>query len=114
MKEVCKNGPDQSDFVAVTEALDSLNKELHDLERHFKEQTAQMPRYDVEKTQKSVSEVRTQYLQLQDQLQPKKKFGFKNRAKAAPKATPTTSSVPQEPVPAIAKGKLPAQEYVCT
>jgi len=81
------------DFLAVTEALDGLNKELQGLERHFKERAAQgMPKYDVERTQKSVSEVRAEYLRLQDRLQPKKKFGFKGRKSAKPASAAPVSS----------------------
>jgi len=81
------------DFLAVTEVLDTLNKEMQDLEQHFKEKTVNMPRYDVERTQKAISEVRLQYLTLQDRLQPKKKFGFKNRtSKPAPKPQPQTEN----------------------
>lgn len=89
-----KSGLDPSkDFLAVTEALDGLNKELQGLERHFKERAAQgMPKYDVERTQKSVSEVRAEYLRLQDRLQPKKKFGFKGRKSAKPAAAAPVSS----------------------
>ena len=81
-RHIDNSGLDPSkDFLAVTEALDGLNKELQGLERHFKERAAQgMPKYDVERTQKSVSEVRAEYLRLQDRLQPKKKFGFKVQA----------------------------------
>lgn len=101
LNDATDGGLDRSNFLAVTEALDGLNRELHDLERHFKEKTAQMPRYDVEKTQKAVSDVRTQYLDLQDKLQPKKKFGFKNRAKAK-----VPDPIAQEPELVVAKAKI--------
>jgi len=102
---------DRSNFLAVTETLDGLNKELQVLERYFKESTAAgMPRYDVEKTQKAVSEVRADYLRLQDELQPKKKFGFKNRAKAKPVSSsvpPASCLITQEPAVA-AKAQIDA------
>lgn len=101
LNDATDGGLDRSNFLAVTETLDCLNCELHDLERHFKEKTAQMPRYDVEKTQKAVSDVRTQYLDLQDKLQPKKKFGFKNRAKAK-----VPDPIAQEPELVVAKAKI--------
>ena len=60
MEEVGGSGLDPGqDFLAVTEVLDALNKEMQDLEQHFKEKTVQMPRYDVERNQKAVSEVCT-------------------------------------------------------
>jgi len=105
LNNVTDGGLDRSDFLAVTETLDSLNRELHDLERHFKEKTAQMPRYDVEKTQKAVTEVRVHYLDLQDQLQPKKKFGFKNRAKAKAVA-PLEPQIPHQQKPVVAKAQI--------
>jgi len=71
------------DFMEITETLDALNNQMQRLDQHFKEKSTQMAKYDVERMQKAVSEVRSDYLQLQDTLQPKKKFGFKSKSKTS-------------------------------
>jgi len=92
-----------TDFMLITEILDRLNVQMQGLDRMFKEKSTQMAKYDVERFQKTVSDVRSDYLRLQDTLQPKKKFGFKSKSKTSTKTVqqkpqpPTTASV-EKPV----------------
>ena len=84
-----KNLDPKGDFMAITEALDDVTRRLQALDQHFKENTEAMAKYDVERAQKVLAQVRTDYLKLQDALQPKKKFGFKSKSKTSSKPAET-------------------------
>lgn len=65
--------------VALTEALDGLAEKLSAFEKSFGQQATHLPNFDVKRFQNSVIEVNLAFMEMQDRLQPKKKFGFKGK-----------------------------------
>jgi len=104
------------DFMAITETLDGLNAEMQGLDQFFKEKSTSLAKYDVERMQKAVSEVRTEYLKLQDALQPKKKFGFRSKSKTTVAATaaPTKPKEDEKAKPAAAAATQDESSYKVT
>ena len=78
--------------VALAEALDGANARLAAAERFVSEQARAVPPYDQRRVQAALGAIREDMAAAQDELQPKKKFGFKGnkkskKAAAAPAAT---------------------------
>ena len=65
--------------LTLTESLDSVAVLLAAAEKHLSQHASMLPIYEVRSLQASFKEVGNQFQELQDRLQPKKKFGFSGR-----------------------------------
>ncbi len=67
--------------VGLTDYLDGLASKLQAAEKRLSEQASVLPQYDLRARQNALGTLRERFRQVQDDLQPKKRFGFKGTKK---------------------------------
>lgn len=100
MVEEVENMLKQSSLLPAGEVnchLDLMVVKLQKLQEFVTEAGMFLPPYDVKKSQKTMSSLNTQFQEMQEQVKPKKKFGFKKckqrTAVSAPSTAPDISSL---------------------
>lgn len=90
------------DELDITETLDEISTQLPVGEKLLAQNQSALPKYEVKRLQNCLRERWSEYMTLQNEVQPKKKFGFKGRkVKKAEKAPP------QPPPPTTTKTTAP-------
>lgn len=69
------------DIVGNTLFLDILSEDMQKLDSYFGEKSSFLAAYDVKRIQNLILENKAKFQELQDLMQPKKKFGFKGNKK---------------------------------
>ena len=100
----------QEHGLELTEALDRVAVQMKEFEKLFGQQISLLPNYEVKRFQNTVIELTILFMETQEQLQPKKKFGFKgNKKKNKNKTTEEEAAAAQETTPSEPK---PFQEMI--
>ena len=61
--------------------LNSISEEIQKFDSFFSEKSHDLSQYDVRQTQAVTVQIKEKFVTLQDNLKPKKKFGFKSKHK---------------------------------
>lgn len=94
MVEEVENMLKQSSLVPAGEVnhhLDLVVVLLQKMQEFVTEAGMFLPPYDVKKSQKTMSSLNTQFQEVQEQVKPKKKFGFKKSKQKTATAAPVTA-----------------------
>ena len=85
---------------ALTEALDGIAVKMQKFQKSFGQQATHLPNFEVKRFQNSVKDMSQMFVEVQSQLQPKKKFGFKGKKNKKTEAKEEDVSVKEDKVKA--------------
>jgi len=63
----------------IADHLDTIVKKISDAQKHVSDSSFYLPSYDKKKAQNTVNDLNEEFQSMQDQVLPKKKFGFKGK-----------------------------------
>ncbi|XP_043243367.1 tubulin-specific chaperone C-like [Amphibalanus amphitrite] len=89
--------PDGADRAAVGDALDAASRRLQSVHRFIADSAAFLPAFELRRAQERARQLQQFVQQRQDQLVPRKRFGFRGQRAARAEPRPAEAAAPTEP-----------------